>query len=300
MRALAPAEEGFVRSEGVRIHYEVTGDASPTILLLPTWTVVHKRLWKTQVPYLSRHFRVVSFDGPGNGASDRPLNPAAYDHDVQVRHALAVLDATGTDRVVVVGLSQGAAWALQLAAEHGDRVLGAVLICPSLALTDGHPSRVAAGDPSDLPPSRVPSIERDPLEHWAKYDPGYWRDHHEDFLWFFFGMCFPEPHSTKQIEDCVGWGLDTTPEVLVAEAQGTRPDLQTLEEWCRAVTAPVLTVHGTHDQISPPSRSRRVAELTGGEQVLLEGSGHLPLARDPVKVNLLIRDFARRFAASQL
>ena len=294
MRVLAPDTEGYVDSDGVRLHYEVTGDGDLTILLLPTWTVIHKRFWKAQVPYLSRHFRVVSYDGPGNGRSDRPLDPAAYHHDVQTRHARAVLDATGTERALVVGLSQAGAWALQLAAEHGDRVLGMVLIGPALDIADGHAARVAEGDPADLPSSRVPFVGRDPLEHWAKYDPAYWREHHEDFLWFFFGMCFSEPHSTKQIEDCVGWGLDTTPDVLATEAGAARPSRHTVEQWCRAVTSPVLAIHGSHDQVSPPSRAQRIAELTGGECVVLEGSGHIPLARDPVRVNLLIRDFARR------
>jgi pimeloyl-ACP methyl ester carboxylesterase len=207
-----------------------------------------------------------------------------------------VLDATGTERAVVVGLSQAGAWALQLSAEHGDRVLGAVFISPSLAITDGHGSRIAAGDPADLPASRAPFIERDPLEHWAKYDPAYWQDHYEDFLWFFFGMCFPEPRSTKQIEDCVAWGLDTTPAVLAAEADGARPGRVTIEGWCRNVTCPVLAIHGDHDLISPPTRGRRLAELTGGECVLLEGAGHIPLARDPVRVNLLLRSFAEQVA----
>ena len=296
MRTLAPDTEADVESEGVRIHYEVCGADGPTILLLPTWTVVHQRLWKAQVPYLSRHYRVISYDGPGNGRSDRPLDPAAYDHDVQVRHAVAVLDAAGGDSAVVVGLSQGAAWALQLAAEHGHRVLGTVLIGPSVALTAGHPVRATPGDPAGLPASRVPFVERDPIAHWSKYDPAYWDRHHEDFLWFFFGMCFPEPHSTKQIEDCVGWGLETTPAVLAAEARGSRPGREDLEAWCRAITSPVLAIHGDCDLVSPTSRSRRVAELTGGELVLLEGAGHLPLARDPVRVNLLIRDFAARWA----
>ena len=196
MRALPPDLEGFVESDGVRLHYEVTGGGGPTILLLPTWTIVHKRLWKAQVPFLSRHFRVVTYDGPGNGGSDRPLDPAAYAQDAQVRHALAVLDATGTGRTVVVSLSQASTWALQLAAEHPDRVLGAVYICPALPITEGHVARAAHGDPADLPRSRVSFIEADPPEHWAKYDVGYWQEHHEDFLWFFFGMCFPEPRST--------------------------------------------------------------------------------------------------------
>ena len=293
MRALGPDLASSVESRGVRIHYEVTGSDGPTVLLLPTWTIVHRRFWKAQVPYLSRHFRVVSYDGPGNGGSDRPTDPKAYDHDTQVAHALAVLDATGTDRAVLASLSQAGAWALQLAAEHGERVAGAFFVAPSLALTDGHPVR-AAGDPSGLPPSRVPFVERDPLEHWAKYDVGHWRRDYEDFLWFFFGMCFPEPHSTKQIEDCVSWGLDTGPEVLVAEAGGARPDRRTLEAWCAAVGCPVVTVHGSCDLVSPVSRSRRLAELTGGDLVVLEGAGHIPLARDPVRMNLLIREFVRR------
>ncbi|MGO4342197.1 alpha/beta fold hydrolase [Pedococcus sp. 2YAF34] len=292
MKPLAPDISGFVDSEGVRIHYEVSGNASATILLLPTWTIVHKRMWKAQVPYLSRHFRVVSYDGPGNGLSDRPAEGAAYHHDVQVRHALAVLDATGTDSAVLIGLSQGAAWALQLAAQHRDRTLGAIFIAASLAITEGHPARAATLRPADLPPSRVPALECDPPQHWGKYDPAYWRNHYEDFLWFFFGMCFPEPHSTKQIEDCIRWGLDTTPEVLVAEADAARPTKEAIEDWCRTVASPSLAIHGDHDLISPISRGRRLAELTGGDLIVLEGAGHLPIARDPVKLNLLIRDFA--------
>src|SRR5689334_7848253 len=104
-------------------------------------------------------------------------------------------------------------------------------------------------------------------------------------------MCFPEPHSTKQIEDCVGWGLDTTPDVLIAEAVAARPTREVIEAWCQAVSCPVLAVHGDHDLISPTSRGHRLAELTGGELVVLQGAGHLPIARDPVKLNLLIRDF---------
>lgn len=141
----------------------------------------------------------------------------------------------------------------------------------------------------------MPYIERDPIEHWSKYDPAYWREHHADFLWFFFGMCFPEPRSTKQIEDCVGWGLDTTPDVLAAEAGAAQPSRQRVEEWARAVVSPVLALHGSHDLISPASRGQRIAELTGGDYVELEGAGHIPLARDPVRVNLLIRDFALQF-----
>ncbi|MET7399011.1 alpha/beta fold hydrolase [Dactylosporangium sp. NPDC005572] len=294
MRARTADAEGHVEHRGVKVHYEVYGDGAPTLLLMPAWTVVHKRFWKAQIPYLARHHRVVTYDGPGNGGSDRPLEPAAYDQDAQVAYARAVLDATGTGKAVLVALSKAANWALDLAANHQDRVLGTVLIGASVDYAD--PGRSKYTDRSGLSPSRVPFVEPDPPEHWAKYHHDQWTTDLDDFLWFFFGQCFPEPHSTKQIEDAVGWGRETSGAVLVAESRGARPDRPTLEEWCARITTPVLLLHGDDDRVSPVKRSEVIAERTGGELVTLRGAGHIPLARDPVAVNLRIHEFAERLA----
>ncbi|BCB83071.1 alpha/beta hydrolase [Phytohabitans suffuscus] len=299
MHARRADTEGFVEHLGVRIHYEVHGSGGPTILLLPTWTIVHKRLWKLQVPYLARHFRVVTYDGPGNGRSDRPLTPAAYEQPTQVAYALAVLDTTGTDRAVVVGLSRAAGWALELAAEHPSRVHGTIVVGAAVPLAPRDPVRAAhmslTGPAPRLEPSSVPALGTDPGEHWAKYNREYWLEHYEDFLWFFFGQCFSEAHSTKPIEDAVGWGLSTTGAVLVAESAASLPKRETVEGWCARVAAPLLAVHGDDDRVIPLRCGERVAELSGGELVVLEGAGHIPMARDPVRINLLIRAFAERF-----
>src|SRR4051812_9840285 len=302
MQARAADAEGFIEHLGVKVHYEIHGERGPTILLLPTWTVIHKRFWKAQIPYLSRHFRVVTYDGPGNGRSDRPTTSEEYGQAAQVGYALAVLDASGTDRAVVVGLSRAANWALELAAEHPSRVHGTVLVGPAVALA-ARDRRPAVQGPSedagtDLGPSIVPQLGTDPDSHWAKYARGYWLENYEDFLWFFFGRCFGEPHSTKQIEDAVGWGLETTAEVLVAESRAGRPDQDTIERWCARVTSPVLVIHGTDDRVRPAAIGERIAELTGGRLELLAGSGHVPMARDPVRVNLLVAEFAERFRPS--
>ena len=301
MRAREADDDGFVAHGGVKIHYEAYGDGAPTLFLLPTWTIIHKRFWKAQVAFLARHFRVVTYDGPGNGRSDRPTEPVAYHHERQVAYALAVLDATGTDRAVVASLSQGSYWALALAANHPERVLGTVYVGPGVDLVDYDEERRSYQDPeyarrTELPGSYVPLGGADPPQHWAKATHEYLRDHYEDFLWFFFGRCFSEPRSTKQVEDCVRWGLETTPEVLHAEAVGNQqPDREGLERWCARVASPTLVIHGDDDRIVPLERGERLAQLTGGELLVLEGGGHLPLVRDPVPVNLAIERFVERF-----
>jgi pimeloyl-ACP methyl ester carboxylesterase len=304
MRAREPDHQGYVDCQGVTIGYEIYGEREPTILLMPTWTIVHSRFWKSQIPYLSRHFRVVTYDGPGNGRSDRPLAPAAYELEAEIGYARAVLEASGTDRAVVTALSMGANWALGLAAKEPHLVAGVALIGPTVPLPSGQTPRSAHTAPAaplpDLPPSAVPAGGQDPPEHWAKYNLAYWRHRYDDFLWFFFGQCFPEPHSTKQIEDAVGWGLETRGEVLVAKQQpGAYPDEATLRQWCDQVSAPVLVIHGGNDQISPVERGRGLAELTGGELTVIEGGGHIPLARDPVRVNVLLRGFVSSLAPAR-
>jgi pimeloyl-ACP methyl ester carboxylesterase/UDP:flavonoid glycosyltransferase YjiC (YdhE family) len=296
MQARLPDAEGFVERAGVKIHYAVYGSGGPTILLLPTWLIVHQRFWKMQVPYLARHFRVVTYDGPGNGRSDRPLTPAAYGQPAQVAYALAVLDATGTDRAVLVAVSRAANWALELAADHAARVLGTIVIGPAVDVAPlGHERAARADRPASVEPSRVPQVQTDPPAHWAKYDAKYWMADYDDFLWFFMGQCFTEPHSTKPIEDGVAWGLETTPQVLIAEQAAGRPDRHAVEAWCARITGPVLAIHGAQDAVMPLRRSERLAELTGGELVVIDGAGHLPPVRDPVRVNLLIEAFAARF-----
>ncbi len=140
-RARYPDEEGYVERDGVRLFYERYGEGEPTALLLPTWSIVHSRFWKLQIPYLARHCRVVTFDGRGNGRSDRPSGGDAYTPDEFAADAAAVMDATGIERATLVALSCGALWGTILAADHPERVDGVVYIGPAVGLAPGHPER---------------------------------------------------------------------------------------------------------------------------------------------------------------
>jgi len=278
-RARYPDASGHVERDGVRLYYEVYGSGEQTVLLLPTWSIIHSRHWKMQIPYLARHCRVVTFDGRGNGRSDRPA--AGYEESEFAADALAVMNATGTARATLVSLSQGAQYALVLAAEHPDRVTGAAFVGPGVWL-------------APMPAERTRYSWDDVLdtdEGWAKDNRHYWLRDYRGFLDFFFAQMFPEPHSSKAIEDCVGWGLETTAETLIATALVSPMDEETTRSLCERITCPVLVIQGTADQISGAPMGVALAEATIGELVLLEGSGHGPHVRDPVKVNLLLRDF---------
>jgi pimeloyl-ACP methyl ester carboxylesterase len=288
-RARYPDEQGFVERDGVRLFYEVYGSGEQTVLLLPTWSIIHSRFWKGQIPYLSRHFRVVTFDGRGNGRSDRPEGAEAYSTDAFAQDTVAVMDATGTESAVLVALSCGALWGTILAAEHPDRVDGIVYIGPAVRLAPNHPERDASPFEDELSSS----------EEWAKYNAHYWRRDYLGFLEFFFAKCFNEPHSTKQIEDSIEWALETTPETLIDTTRGIGvPREESFRETCARVRCPTLVIHGDADLVRPHAQGAELARVTGGELVTLAGSGHVPNARDPVKVNLLLRDFVSRPAPS--
>src|SRR5262249_2131785 len=92
MRARYPDADGIVVRAGVEIRSERYGEGWPPIMLLPTWSLVHSRHWKMQVPYLARHFTVVCFDGRGSGGSGRPASASAYSDAAFASDALAVMD----------------------------------------------------------------------------------------------------------------------------------------------------------------------------------------------------------------
>jgi pimeloyl-ACP methyl ester carboxylesterase len=159
MRACQPVVDGYVERDGVKVFYEVFGQGEPTVLLLPTWSIVHSRFWKLQVPYLARHYRVLTFDGRGNGRSGRPARADAYRPEEFVADALAVLDAAGAEQAVVVGPSRGGVTAALLAALHPDRVLGLASVSPTVPLAHRCPGG-GIRSPTGSSPSRSPQADR--------------------------------------------------------------------------------------------------------------------------------------------
>ena len=287
MRARLPDREGVIQRSGVRVAFEIFGHGGPALLLIPASPITHARSWKGVVPALARRFTVVTTDGRGAGRSDHPHTPECHAPPEVAADLLAVLDAAGVDQAVLVAHCHAVPWALRLAADHPERAGGVVAIAPNIAVAPPHRYAVEAerrwADPVDAPAG------------WGMRNRHFWRQDggYREWIEFFFGQQLPEPHSTKQYEDTVGWALETDAEAMIAEREGrAAPPAGEAEALCRRVRCPVRVLHGSDDRCQPVARGRRLAELTGGDLVVLEGAGHLPQSRDPVKVTGLITGFA--------
>jgi pimeloyl-ACP methyl ester carboxylesterase/predicted glycosyltransferase len=288
MRAKLPNETGFVDRDRVKIYYEIYGDGPETMLFLPPWQIVHSRIYKAQLPYFSERFRCITFDGRGNGKTDRPADVAAYSLDNNVADALAIMDATDAGNAILVGLSRAGMLASVLAAHHSERVKAAILV-----------GTVASIGPPNFPylSNEHFDAKQQRFEGWNKFNREYWMTNYPDFAEHFIRHVHAERHSTRQIEDGIDWAGDTTGPVLAktVEARTIPPPFDVSEAMYRKIRCPVLIIHGDSDPLQSYARAQAVsAAVIGAELVTIEGGGHNPLGRFPAKTNTLIVDFLDR------
>lgn len=286
MRAAAPSHEGKLVREDAELAYEVFGPAdAPTLLLLPTWQILHSRHWKMMIPYLSRHYRVVTYDPVGNGNSGRVYHSARYGARPSMDDALAVLDTTETANAVVAGVSMGGHLATLLGALHPDRIDGIVSIAGA--------HQWMADSPLRQQYDRMFEPTTDP-EGWEKYNVHYWRENWADFIEFFLAEACSDPHSTKLLDDTTEWAMETDGEVIALASEcGPTLDAAAVEAGIAAMTMPFLMIHGTGDRIQPFESSVALQQhIPHAELVKLDGAGHLPNGRHPVKINHLIKNFS--------
>jgi pimeloyl-ACP methyl ester carboxylesterase len=229
----------------------------------------------------------VTFDGRGNGRSGRPEGIEVHTRDENVADLMTVLERTGTEEAVLVAHCHANWWALEAASRHPDRVIGLVAIEPGIPyLGEPQPHWREAGAAWD-------QILESP-DGWQLFNRHAIENRHRDWIEFFFEAQLVEPHSSKAFEDAVGWAMESTGRILADSEEAQEMGAPTADE-IRAIIAgldiPVLVIHGDRDVCQHVTKGRELAALTGGQLVEMAGSGHLALARDPVPVNLAIKDF---------
>jgi pimeloyl-ACP methyl ester carboxylesterase/predicted glycosyltransferase len=253
----------FVSRPDAKIFYQATGSSERDLVLLPPcYPVTHSRLWKMQLPYLSRYFRVITKDFRGNGRSDRPLK--GYDFETLYGDVVAVLEEATHAPFALVGFSCSNMLAMRYAVDHPERLSHLVMVSPQY--------NQPIPEPFD-----------------EKYAPLVLNDY-EGYLRRLYGSILVEPHSLKGIEDGIAWGKETTPEVCVEAMREIRKD--DVRNLLANIAVPTLVLHGTRDRIVPYKIGKEIAEtIPGARFVTFEGGGHALPGREAAKVNRLIRDF---------
>jgi pimeloyl-ACP methyl ester carboxylesterase len=267
-------------SAGTEIHYEVTGDGTPVVLLhgFPD----SGRLWRHQVPALTgAGYRVIVPDMRGYGRSERPVEVAAYDIAQLVGDVKAVLADAGVPRAHVVGHDWGAATAWVLASLAPDTVDRLV------ALSIGHPGTFR-GRPGQL--------DLDQLEK-AWFMLLFQFPHvAEEWLsanqWTNFRILFRHPDEDSVIAELEASssltpGLNYFRAIVNPESfLGPPPALP-------AVEAPTLGVWSSGDFALTEAQMTRSAEHVAGSwhYARLEGPGHWMQLEAPDRVNALLLDF---------
>ena len=210
---------------------------SPVVLLLHGFAGTPQSDFAGQIPHLRTRYRVLAPHLHGYGYSTQRTSYAVTYYREDVADMLALLDALGIDRVLLLGFSDGGIAGLLLAALHPERV-------SSLAVLGAQPSI----DAQNVTSIRHWLLEAPLPEEWQAqlaqlHGEPYWRS-------------LPAMYVAAQ-------------EALVA-AGGV---LITLEELA-SIRCPALIMHGARDRVVPADYSHQIHERIPGSRLLLFDAGH--------------------------
>jgi pimeloyl-ACP methyl ester carboxylesterase len=122
-----PAIRRTAALNGTKLYYEVHG-SGPVVVLVSGGGTLDRRMWDGQIEAFARRHTVVRYDIRGIGESARPDGPFSHSEDLR-----CLMQALGGGAAHVVGLSFGAAIAIDLALEHPELVNALVLAAPGLS-----------------------------------------------------------------------------------------------------------------------------------------------------------------------
>ena len=140
----------FITVNGVRLHYLERGTGMPLVLLHGNGTMIQDFLSSGLIDEAAKHYRVIAFDRPGFGHSQRPRT-TVWTPEAQANLISAALDEIGISRAIVVGHSWGTLVALALAHNYPQNVQG-------LVLASGYYYPNVRGDVLLLSPPAVPVL----------------------------------------------------------------------------------------------------------------------------------------------
>jgi pimeloyl-ACP methyl ester carboxylesterase len=264
-------------NDGTRLAYERAGEGMAVVGL--HGLTASRRYVLMGSRWLERHGHDVTlYDARGHGSSTRAPSPSAYGYDVLSCDLEAVMDATGIDRAVLVGVSMGAHTLLRFALERPERVAAVVVITPGF-------------DPDS-------GAEAGRRERWRALADGLRRGGVEGFVAADELDSLPE-RWRQTVATAVRQRLALHEHLdAVADALDIVPYSRPFEDWSALskIAAPALVI-GSRDEADPThplALARLYAEAIPGAQFAVEEPGASPLAWQGARVSRLVGDLGAR------
>jgi pimeloyl-ACP methyl ester carboxylesterase/class 3 adenylate cyclase len=256
------AKTRYVTNDGVSIAYQVTGDGPIDLVVVPGF-ISHLELdWTNPgnadyLRSLMSFSRLIRFDKRGTGLSD-PV-PGVPTLEERMEDVHVVMDAAGSDRAAVFGLSEGGAMAALFAATYPERV-SALILYGTFACGAAPPEEGGVrGD-------NYPAV-RGILDDWGEgriaevFAPSVVSDERARQVIATYERSAASPGMARAL-------MDASDELDV------RPVLPTIQ-------VPTLVIHRTDELVVPVEAGRYIAnQIPGARLVELPGHDHIPWVGD--------------------
>lgn len=268
---IADSDSLFIEIDGLLVHYKLSGEGEPAIVLLHGFAS-NVSAWREVMEPLSEHGTVIAFDRTGFGFTERPPQEewngeSPYSAEAHAELTIGLIEALGFDRAILIGNSAGGSVAIDVAHRYPDRISALVLVDAAVYYQPSPPWWIAWL-------LRTPQVERlAPLLVRALPSLG---EILLNLAWHDPSLVTPETWEAyikpTRVHD---WDVAFWQLVLTS-------DPPNLEDAVANLSMPVLVVTGDDDQVVPTAQSVRLAsEIPGAELVTFDQCGHLPQEECP-------------------
>jgi 3-oxoadipate enol-lactonase len=262
-----------VASDGIRIHYEVTGITKRAPVLLVQGLGAEKNSWNLQRASLALRHQTIALDNRGAGRSDKPTD--GYTLEQMADDAIAVLDHAGVASAHIVGLSMGGAISQIIAVKYPHRVRSLTLVATAC---------------------RNHQWREDLLSSWAKVaeEEGMTSLGKEAARWMI------GPRSFRRVLPALGWmgplQLFNPAGAFVAQVKAIlTTDDRDLHAELGNITCPTMVVVGNQDILTPRGDAEEIASLIPtAELVIISGGAHGLHIEHASTFNRVLREFLGR------
>jgi pimeloyl-ACP methyl ester carboxylesterase len=263
-----PGPVRYARSGEISIAWREAGSGPLDLIIVPGFIWHIEMAWEPLARYpferLAQFSRLIMFDKRGQGLSDRP--PGVYSLEQVVDDVLAVMDAAGSERAAVLGISEGGAAAALCAATHPSRVSSLILWGTWARLIEG------PDFPQGLPPGSMRRAGDHFAARWGEpvgihtFAPSVAEDPEYRDWWARLLRSGGSPRTVREL-------FRTYEDVDVRAA-------------LPSVSAPTLVLHRTGDRVSPSRLTEpfvelipdcRLVELPGEDHILMVGDIDRPI-----------------------